>query len=206
MRAGIELANQVADAAGQVYHSARTWSDTDISKQMRPNLERVPMLAQLHSDGSASFSNGRRIDRIDSVIYCTGYNYKYRLLEHLDLIRTGALLLLFMPVASLSGPLGLPVASLGYQPLKSYWVPSARPASHSVLSADMTVEHACGAAEDQHVHPLYRHIFVPSGEATRCLQHVLLKIVGSFGAQPDVFQFALAHELVFLQLHLHWLS
>ena len=107
MRAGIELANQVADAAGQVYHSARTWSDTDISKQMRPNLERVPMLAQLHSDGSASFSNGRRIDRIDSVIYCTGYKYKYRLLEHLDLIRTGALLLLFHACCFTQRPAGV---------------------------------------------------------------------------------------------------
>ena len=72
-----------------MYHSARTWSEAEISKRMRPNLERMPMLTQLHADGSASFSDGRSVDKIDSVIYCTGYKYKYRLLEHLNLIRTG---------------------------------------------------------------------------------------------------------------------
>lgn len=88
--AGVELAGQVADVAGRVFHSARTWSDADISKRVRANLERLPMLTQLHADGSASFSDGRRVDRVDSVIYCTGYKYKYRMLEHLKLIETGA--------------------------------------------------------------------------------------------------------------------
>ncbi|CAL5222037.1 g4330 [Coccomyxa viridis] len=114
---GIELAGQVADAAGQVYHSARTWSEAEISKRMRPNLERMPMLTQLHADGSASFSDGRSVDKIDSVIYCTGYKYKYRLLEHLNLIRT----------------------------------------------------------EDQHVHPLYRHVFVPSAAPTLAFIGLLWK-------------------------------
>jgi len=59
-------------------------------------MERVPMLTQLHSDGSASFSNGRRISGIDAVMYCTGYKYKYPFLEHLNLISTGALLLLIL--------------------------------------------------------------------------------------------------------------
>lgn len=86
----------MADVAGQVLHSARTWQDADISRHMRPNMERVPMLTQLHSDGSASFSNGRRISGIDTVMYCTGYKYKYPFLEHLHLISTGALLLLIL--------------------------------------------------------------------------------------------------------------
>ena len=59
-------------------------------------MERVPMLTQLHSDGSASFSNGRRISGIDTVMYCTGYKYKYPFLEHLNLISTGRLLLLLI--------------------------------------------------------------------------------------------------------------
>ena len=88
---GVELAGQVADVAGRVFHSARTWSDADISKRVRANLERLPMVTQLHADGSASFCDGSSIDRIDSVIYCTGYKYKYRLLEHLHLIETGEL-------------------------------------------------------------------------------------------------------------------
>ena len=79
--------------ADWVLHSARTWSDADISKETRPNLERLPVPTQLHPDGSASFSGGRRVYNIDSVIYCTGYKYKYRLLEHLDLVRTGMPLL-----------------------------------------------------------------------------------------------------------------
>lgn len=92
MDAGVELAGQVADVAGRVFHSARTWAEADVSKQMRPNVERVPMLTELHADGSASFAGGQRIGGIDAVIYCTGYRYKYRFLEHLNLITTGLLL------------------------------------------------------------------------------------------------------------------
>ena len=47
------------------------------------------MLTHLSPDASASFVNGQSIGDIDSVIYCTGYQYKYRFLEHLDLISTG---------------------------------------------------------------------------------------------------------------------
>ena len=105
----------MADAAGHVFHSARTWSDADISKQMRPNLERLPMLTLLHADGSASFSDGRTVDRLDSVIYCTGYKYKYRLLEHLNFIRTGVLLLLFGSIACPSGLAEVTCCSDGVQ-------------------------------------------------------------------------------------------
>ena len=47
------------------------------------------MLTHLSADASASFSDGQSIGNIDSVIYCTGYQYKYRCLEHLNLISTG---------------------------------------------------------------------------------------------------------------------
>ena len=87
--AGIELANLVADVAWRVFHSARTWGSNDYDGQAKPNLERVPMLTHLRPDGSASFSNGHSIINIHSVIYCTGYIYKYGFLEHLNLISTG---------------------------------------------------------------------------------------------------------------------
>ena len=82
----------MAEVAQQVFHSARTWHDNDISKHIRPNLERVHMLTQLQSDGSASFDGRRRIRNIDTIIYCTGYEYKYPFLKHLHLISTGAIL------------------------------------------------------------------------------------------------------------------
>ena len=87
--AGIELANHVADVAQRVFHSARTWRSSDYSEQAKPNLERVPMLTHLSPDAGASFCDGQSIRHIDSVIYCTGYQYKYRFLEHLNLISTG---------------------------------------------------------------------------------------------------------------------
>ena len=87
--AGIELANHVADVAQRVFHSARTWGSNNDPEQTKPNLERVPMLTHLSPDASASFGDGQSISNIDSVIYCTGYQYKYRFLEHLNLISTG---------------------------------------------------------------------------------------------------------------------
>ena len=87
--AGIELANHVADVAQRVFHSARTWGSHDYSEHAKPNLERVPMLTHLSPDASASFGDSQSISNIDSVIYCTGYQYKYRFLEHLNLISTG---------------------------------------------------------------------------------------------------------------------
>jgi len=50
VRAGLELAGQVAKVAGHVFHSARTWQEADISKQMQSELECVPILTQLHPD------------------------------------------------------------------------------------------------------------------------------------------------------------
>ena len=87
--AGIELANHVADVAQRVFHSARTWGSNNDPEQTKPNLERVPMLTHLSPDASASFGDGQSISNIDSVIYCTGYQYKYRFSEHLNLISTG---------------------------------------------------------------------------------------------------------------------
>lgn len=87
--AGIELANHVADVAQRVFHSARTWGSNNDPEQTKSNLERVPMLTHLSPDASASFGDGQSISNIDSVIYCTGYQYKYRFLEHLNLISTG---------------------------------------------------------------------------------------------------------------------
>ena len=92
----------MADVAQQIFHSARTWHDEDISKQIRPNLDCVHMLTQLHSDGSASFDGDRRIGNIDTVIYCTGYEYKYPFLEHLHLISTGAILVMALIELKLS--------------------------------------------------------------------------------------------------------
>ena len=87
--AGEEIARQIANVALHVYHSARAWDKPQNELQTRPNLQRVPMLARLGSNGSADFSGGISADSVDAVVYCTGYQYTYPFLKRTGLISTG---------------------------------------------------------------------------------------------------------------------
>jgi hypothetical protein len=89
MCTGREIAHAIADVAQRVYHSARTWGAQLGDAAPRPNLERLPMLARLGSDGSAHFAGGRSVASIDAVVYCTGYRYQYPFLERTGLLSTG---------------------------------------------------------------------------------------------------------------------
>ena len=47
------------------------------------------MLARLGSDGSAHLVGGSFVEALDTVIYCTGYQYRYSFLERTGLLSTG---------------------------------------------------------------------------------------------------------------------
>ena len=55
----------------------------------RPNITRLPMLAELRLDGSALLAGGHVVQGLDAVVYCTGYKYTLPWMDHLGLVQTG---------------------------------------------------------------------------------------------------------------------
>lgn len=70
-RTGEEIARLLAQEAERVYVSARTFPG-DVHAEMLPNLERVAMLVALPPQGGARFADGRLVQDLDAVVYCTG--------------------------------------------------------------------------------------------------------------------------------------
>ncbi|GLI64600.1 hypothetical protein VaNZ11_007907 [Volvox africanus] len=75
-------------AAGvrRVLLSAWSWKNDAWGTDTAPygpggNIYRYPMVSELHADGSATFTDGRREGPIDAVIYCTGYRYSFPFLR-----------------------------------------------------------------------------------------------------------------------------
>jgi hypothetical protein len=114
-------------------------------------MHRVSWLSELTSSGEAIFV-GRERFPITSVVYCTGYKYSFPFLEDSKLVKTGTLLpgcsSLFSRLA-LQHSASIPLELVGVDKI--------------VLSAD-----------DGHVHPTYKHIFVPDAP-TLCFIGLLWK-------------------------------
>lgn len=55
----------------------------------RTNISRLPMLAELHLNGSALLAVGQEVQGLDAVVYCTGYKYTLPWMDHLGLVQTG---------------------------------------------------------------------------------------------------------------------
>ena len=55
----------------------------------RPNITRLPMLAELRVDGSALLAGGQVVQGLDAVVYCTGYKYTLPWMDHLGLVQSG---------------------------------------------------------------------------------------------------------------------
>ncbi|KAK3242162.1 Flavin-containing monooxygenase FMO GS-OX5 [Cymbomonas tetramitiformis] len=82
---GEDVAREIAERADVVHLAARSWQNpawADATEPIGPrlNVYRRPMPAQLHADGRVDFTNGVEAD-VDTVIYCTGYEYKFKFLE-----------------------------------------------------------------------------------------------------------------------------
>ena len=85
--AGDEIARLIAQGARTVYHTARTWPTAEV-QQPRGNLHRMPWVTGLTTRGEALFA-GRQALQVDSVVYCTGYQYSFPFLEGTGLVSAG---------------------------------------------------------------------------------------------------------------------
>ncbi|GLC56964.1 hypothetical protein PLESTB_001168300 [Pleodorina starrii] len=75
-----------AGGAARVLLSAWSWKNDAWGADAAPygpggNIYRFPMVSELHTDGSATFADGRVEGPIDAVIYCTGYRYSFPFLR-----------------------------------------------------------------------------------------------------------------------------
>ena len=85
---GEDISREIASVADAVYLSARSWQNPEWAKPgqspvgPRGNLWRRPNVAQLQPDGTVKFVDGTVTeDKIDAVVYCTGYRYHFPFLE-----------------------------------------------------------------------------------------------------------------------------
>ncbi len=72
----------------QVYLCARSWQNPAWATETVPfghqhNIWRRPVPTSLAKDGSVTFSDGQRVEKVDSVMYCTGYLYTFPFLENI---------------------------------------------------------------------------------------------------------------------------
>lgn len=70
----------------QVYLCARSWQNPAWAKESKPfgaqnNIYRRPVPSKLGKDGSVTFTDGQHVDRVDTVMYCTGYLYSFPFLR-----------------------------------------------------------------------------------------------------------------------------
>ncbi|KAL4425758.1 hypothetical protein ABPG75_009774 [Micractinium tetrahymenae] len=100
---GVDIAEEIANAgAKQVLLCAREWENPltgevlDITDSSLPGsskasnsangtassgVTKAANLAALHADGAASLADGSRIEGVDVVMFCTGYEYSFPFLE-----------------------------------------------------------------------------------------------------------------------------
>ncbi|KAL4445839.1 hypothetical protein ABPG77_009038 [Micractinium sp. CCAP 211/92] len=86
---GVDIAEEVANAgAKQVFLCAREWENPltgealDISDgSSSSSVIKAANLVALHADGAASLADGSRIEGVDVVMFCTGYEYSFPFLE-----------------------------------------------------------------------------------------------------------------------------
>lgn len=85
---GEDICREIAEVAEKVYLCARSWQNPAWATETVPfghqhNIWRRPVPASLAKDGSVTFSDGQRVEKVDSVMYCTGYLYTFPFLENI---------------------------------------------------------------------------------------------------------------------------
>ena len=76
---GAELARELATVADIVYFSGRTFRDPLAIKSRHDRIKRCPPVAKFLA-GGVLLSDGRRIDGVDAILFCTGYHYRFSFL------------------------------------------------------------------------------------------------------------------------------
>ncbi|KAL0040645.1 hypothetical protein WJX79_000450 [Trebouxia sp. C0005] len=85
---GEDICREIAEVADKVYLCARSWQNPAWATETVPfghqhNIWRRPVPSSLAKDGSVTFSDGQRVERVDSVMYCTGYLYIFPFLDNI---------------------------------------------------------------------------------------------------------------------------
>lgn len=85
---GEDICREIAEVADKVYLCARSWQNPAWATDTVPfghqhNIWRRPVPTRLAKDGSVTFSDGQRVEKVDTVMYCTGYLYTFPFLENI---------------------------------------------------------------------------------------------------------------------------
>lgn len=83
---GEDLCREISEVADRVLICARSWKNAAWASDGTPfgprhNIERRGMVTRLTKDGSAEFASGAPVARVDAVVYATGYRYDFPFLE-----------------------------------------------------------------------------------------------------------------------------
>ncbi|GBF91344.1 hypothetical protein Rsub_03664 [Raphidocelis subcapitata] len=84
---GEDLCREIATAAARVILCARSWKNTAWADDggapfgPRANIERRGMVLRLRRDGGAEFEAGAAVGGVDAVVYATGYRYEFPFLD-----------------------------------------------------------------------------------------------------------------------------
>jgi thioredoxin reductase len=87
---GMDIAQEICDnGAAAVYLSAREWEDPTTgeapdgsgSSSSAPSIQKVRNIKKLHENGSIEFECGLLLEKVDVVMYATGYVYRFPFLE-----------------------------------------------------------------------------------------------------------------------------
>ena len=86
---GEDLCREIASTAERVWIAARSWKNAAWASDgggapfgPRANIERRGMVARLLADGTAEFEGGgARAERVDAVVFATGYRYDFPFLR-----------------------------------------------------------------------------------------------------------------------------
>ncbi len=76
---GAELARELATVADAVYFSGRAFQDPLSIKSRHDRIKRCLPVAKFLA-GGVLLSDGRRIDGVDAILFCTGYHYRFSFL------------------------------------------------------------------------------------------------------------------------------
>ncbi|KAK9830413.1 hypothetical protein WJX72_011637 [[Myrmecia] bisecta] len=132
---GEDICREVAEVADKVYLCARSWQNPAWTHETTPigqraNIWRRPMVQALGANGSVTFTDGQTLERVDCILYCTGYQYAFPFLEDAGVVsiednRVSPLFQhIFPPTAPSLAFVGLPwrVVPFPQMELQSKWV------------------------------------------------------------------------------------
>jgi cation diffusion facilitator CzcD-associated flavoprotein CzcO len=78
---GTDLAREIATVAERVYWCGDLFAGLPAAARAVGRLHRLPGIARLRADGRIEVHDGGVTERVDDLVYCTGYRYEYPFLD-----------------------------------------------------------------------------------------------------------------------------